>query len=71
MKKTEAEMLKENLFYSPKHANYVCDEKEIAKVKYEIEQFNKQKLPYVRVSCTSILYQVETHLLLQLCFLYL
>jgi aspartyl aminopeptidase len=31
MKKTEAEMLKENLFYSPKHANYVCDEKEIAK----------------------------------------
>ncbi len=30
-KKTEAELLSEKLFYSPKHANYVCDEKEIAK----------------------------------------
>ncbi len=29
-KKTEAELLKEELFYSPEHANYVCDEKEIA-----------------------------------------
>ena len=30
-KKTEQEILKEKLFYEPKHANYVCDEKEIAK----------------------------------------
>ncbi len=30
-KKTEAELLSEKLFYSPEHANYVCDEKEIAK----------------------------------------
>lgn len=33
-KKTEAEKLKEELFYSPKHANYVCDEKEIEKADY-------------------------------------
>ncbi len=30
-KKTQEEILKEELFYSPKHANYVCDEKEIQK----------------------------------------
>lgn len=33
-KKTDAEKLKEELFYSPKHANYVCDEKEIEKADY-------------------------------------
>lgn len=27
--KTQSEILKEELFYSPEHANYVCDEKEI------------------------------------------
>ncbi len=48
-KKTEAETLKEELFYSPEHANYVCDEKEIKKA----DKFCVDYMKYLNVCRTE------------------
>lgn len=48
-KKTEAELLKEELFYTPQHVNYTCDEKEIAKA----DEFCKGYMDYLNICRTE------------------
>ncbi len=48
-KKTEAEALKEKLFYERKHASYVCDEKEIKKA----DDYCKEYMNFLNIGRTE------------------